>query len=85
MGYNPTSLTRENLTDTHQPDLMAAASWVSMDFQAAGRVCFNLLAFGWTSGTDAPCGCLKANFARNRSVPSSKSASGSTTLKFLCM
>lgn len=40
---------------------------------------------GCTFGTDGPSACLKWVFARSIKVPRQRSASGSTTLKFLCM
>jgi hypothetical protein len=40
---------------------------------------------GCTSGTAGPRAWGKAIFERSRSVPRQRSASGSTTLKFLCM
>src|SRR4051812_26489968 len=40
---------------------------------------------GWTSGTDGPNACLNFTLDRSRRVPKQASASGNTTLKFLCM
>jgi len=42
-------------------------------------------AFGCTFGTEAPSACLKCTLERSSSVPRQRSASGNTTLKFLCM
>jgi hypothetical protein len=44
-----------------------------------------LASFGCTLGTDGPRAWAKATFERSNSVPRHKSASGRTTLKFLCI
>ncbi len=81
-GFTSTRRSLAGRTYASKRQLLRISPWVKF---RAERGSNGAQASGCTLGTDGPSACLKWVLARAMKVPRQRSATGSTTLKFLCM